>query len=306
MDLNPLITNLTKMLGRLISEDVELVMELAPELGTVRADPGQLEQVILNLAVNARDAMPNGGRLSIRTENLELLSRARAPHSATLLPGSWVVLTITDTGEGMSPEVAAHAFEPFFTTKERGKGTGLGLPTVYSIVRRNQGHIAFESAPGAGTVFRIYLPRLKTGELPVAAVPAAIAIPGGRETILLAEDETVVRRLTRELLEGQGYTVLEAADGREALAVAHTFGDVLPLLVTDVVMPGLGGFELAREFRRMHPRAAVLFVSGYPDRAPAPAGVLGPHAAFLAKPFTAAALFQKVRQLLDRSATAES
>jgi len=290
--LNDLVKNLGRMLRRLIGEDLALLTELGPDLGAVRVDPGQVEQVLVNLAVNARDAMPDGGRLTIRTANVDVSEAAELPI------GRYVLIEVADTGTGMDAATMARAFEPFFTTKERGKGTGLGLASVYGIVRQSGGHIGLTSAPGAGTTFRIHLPRVDAPvdaahEAPAVAPPAA-----GTETILVAEDEQMVRVLVRKVLEQAGYTVLLAGGGSEALQLAERHTGPIHLLVTDVVMPGMSGRELARQLVTKRAGTKVLFLSGYADDAVARHGVLEPGTAFMQKPFTPSALARRVREVL--------
>jgi signal transduction histidine kinase len=297
LDLNVVVEEIENMLRRLIGEHIELRTALAPELGTIRADPGQLEQVILNLIVNARDAMPSGGTLTIETADVELTA---APAEATLdIPaGAYVRLSVSDTGVGMSAGTRAHLFEPFFTTKELGKGTGLGLASVYGIVKQSGGGIAVRSAPGSGSTFTIFLPRV--GE-PVERVRPGRAegrAPGGTETILLVEDEDAVRELAREVLQAGGYTVLEARHGQQALEIAEAHQGSIALLLTDVVMPGMDGPSLARHLAAIRPGIRLLYVSGYADRvAEGEDGV--PAAALLHKPFSPAVLAAKVREVLD-------
>ena len=298
LDLNHLVRNVGKMLRRLIGEDITLVSDLAPDLAAVRADAGQIEQVLVNLAVNARDAMPDGGRLAIKTFNTEI-TVGHAPLPNPLPAGRYVVLELSDSGVGMSAETQARIFEPFFTTKEQGKGTGLGLATVYGIVRQSGGHITVESAPGAGATFRLYLPRVDEAVTPVAAPRAVAAPPTGRETVLVAEDEPLVRTLARRVLEQAGYTVLAAAGGAEALETARRHDGPIHLLLTDVVMPEIGGRDLARRLGEVRPEVPVLYMTGYSDEAVARQGVLDPGTALIQKPFTPAALARKVREVLD-------
>jgi len=304
LDLNHLVGNVSKMLRRVIGEDVHLSTTLATDLGTVRADPGQLEQVLVNLAVNARDAMPGGGKLTIATSDIEYDLDHPPPssrHHLTLPPplGRYVVLEVTDTGIGMSPEIRAHLFEPFFTTKPRGKGTGLGLATVYGIVRQSGGHITVESAPERGATFRIYLPRVHS---PPDALPGPGVIRApvtGTETVLLTEDDPLVRLLARTVLERAGYAVLTAAGGKEALILADDHRGPIHLLLTDVVMPEMSGRELMHHLAERRPEVKVLYVTGYSEDAVAQHGVLDPGTAFLPKPFTPEVLTRKVREVLD-------
>jgi two-component system cell cycle sensor histidine kinase/response regulator CckA len=292
------------MLQRLIGEDVELVTELADDLGRVRADRGQLEQVIMNLCVNARDAMPHGGRLSLSTANEQFPGVATSDEEAEGPHGRQVALVVSDSGTGMSPATQERAFEPFFTTKDRDKGTGLGLSTVYGSVRQSGGHILLRSEPGKGTTFRIYLPRRKEEAAPSAdAGRQREAAPGlgGGETILLVEDEGAVRELSRDILGMHGYCVLEAADGREALQVYEGHDGKIDLLLTDVIMPLMGGHELGRTLRKRQGDLEVLYVSGYTDEVAFRDGGTEQGAWFLAKPFTPDQLAAKLRSILDRT-----
>ncbi len=286
------------MLARLIGEDIRLVTRLEPALGNVKADPGQLEQVLMNLAVNARDAMPEGGTLTFETANTELGVDFVAVHPG-VPPGAYVALTVTDTGTGMTDQVRSHAFEPFFTTKERGKGTGLGLATAYGIVKQSDGYITVDSEAGRGTTFRIYLPRVEGTAVDSGRTTSSSRAPTGTEKILLVEDEAGVRKLSSTILRAQGYVVLEAASGDMALEVARSETGPIPLVVTDVVMPGMSGRELWDRLRALRPDSRVLFMSGYTDDVIARHGVLEPGIAFLQKPFTPSGLAQKVREVLD-------
>jgi PAS domain S-box-containing protein len=297
LTVNDVVTQTEKLLARLLGEDVEVVTSLAADLGSVRVDPGQLEQVIMNLAVNARDAMPDGGRLSIETENTEM-DEAYVREHAIAQPGRYVMLAVSDTGMGMDELTKARIFEPFFTTKEPGKGTGLGLATVYGIVRQSGGFIWVYSEPSLGTSFKIYLPRVDA-PLTQAARAAAPPPSRGAETILVAEDVAAVRAVTRQMLERQGYTVLEAPDGEAALKVAGAHQGTIHLLLTDVVMPGLSGRHLAARLTQLLPGVQVLYMSGYTDDAIVHHGVLQPGIAYLQKPFTPDALARKVRGVLD-------
>src|SRR5207244_2536606 len=283
---------------RLIGEDIALETALASGLGAVRVDTGQIEQVLVNLAVNARDAMPQGGRLAIETGNVEV-DGTRAPPAATVPAGRYVLLQVSDNGVGMDALVQAHVFEPFFTTKPRGKGTGLGLATVYGIVRQSGGHIAVDSAPGRGSAFHSYLPRV--AEAPERSGPAraVVAPAGGRETLLVAEDEQLVRLLARKILEHAGYTVLVATGGPDALRLAGQHRGPIDLLLTDVVMPEMSGRELMHRLAGHRPEMRVLYMSGYADEAVERHGVLDPGTAFIQKPFTPDGLARKVREVLD-------
>jgi len=298
LDLNAVVTNMEGMLRRLIREDIDLITVSGPALGRVKADPGQIEQVIMNLIVNARDAMPQGGRLTVETANVEL-DEAYARRHVAAQPGPYVMLAVTDTGCGMDAETQAHIFEPFFTTKEKGKGTGLGLATVYGIVKQSGGSIWVDSEPGLGTTFTIYLPRVEeAGEsLKPSAAPSKIS--RGSETVLLVEDEEGVRRLAYEVLQLKGYTMLEARDGSEALRIGQAHPGPIHLLVTDAVMPGMSGRQLAEHLAPVHPEAKVLYMSGYMDNTIVHHGVLDQGMAFLQKPFTADILARKVREVLD-------
>ncbi len=298
LDLNATVAEVEKMLSRLIGEDVVLSSRLDPGLGRVEADPGQIEQVVLNLAVNARDAMPRGGRLSFETRNVEF-DEAAARRVAGLEPGSYVMLSVSDTGSGMSAEAQAHLFEPFFTTKEKGKGTGLGLSTVYGIVKQSGGGIHVETSPESGTTVSILLPRAAETVRAAEAHPVRPDGARGTETILLVEDEEAVRALVRRILRQQGYIVLEARDGAEALMLCQRHTGWIHLLITDVVMPHVSGRELAGRLEAMRPELKVLYMSGYPDEAIAHHGVLEKGTAFLQKPFTPSALVLKVREVLD-------
>src|SRR5881296_2265486 len=299
LDLNRLVTDIGKMLRRLIGEDVKLENALALELGAVRVDAGQIEQVLVNLAVNARDAMPKGGNLTIRTADV-LVDGKGDPPAPAIPAGRYVLLGVSDSGIGMGDEIRAHLFEPFFTTKPRGKGTGLGLATVYGIVRQSGGYIAVDSAPGRGATFRIYLPRVDAPLDPTGR-PGRVSAPAvGSETILLAEDEPLVRTLARKVLELARYRVLVAASGAEALALAERHEGPIHLLLTDVVMPEMSGRELAHRLASLRPDARVLYMSGYADEAIAQHGVLDPGTAFLQKPFTPDGLARKVREVLDQ------
>jgi len=299
LDLNAVVTENLKMLNRLIGEDVDLVMVPGADIGAVKADPGQIEQVIMNLAVNARDAMPQGGRLTIETANATL-DESYARFHAPVTPGEYVMLAISDTGSGMDSETQSHIFEPFFTTKGP-KGTGLGLSTVYGIVKQSGGYIWVDSEPGKGTTFRIYLPRAtETGEQPASQPAVAAARPDrGMETILLVEDESNLRRLVRQYLENQGYVVLEAAGGAAAIHLAVVHMGPIHLLLTDVIMPGMNGRELAQRISSLRPTTKVLYISGYTENAIAHNGTLDAGIALLQKPFTLPALKQKVREMLD-------
>jgi signal transduction histidine kinase/CheY-like chemotaxis protein len=301
LDLSAVTTDMKDMLGRLIGEDIALLTTATPGLGRVKADRGQIEQVIMNLAVNARDAMPQGGRLIVETADIDLDDEYVRRHVGAR-PGPHVMLAVSDTGTGIPHEIQSQIFEPFFTTKEQGKGTGLGLATVYGIVKQSGGYIEVDSEPGQGTTFRVYLPRLDAEPAPVdrSARPAAAA--GGTETILLVEDEEGVRELARDILRASGYTVLEARNGPEALLLCERHQGPLDMLLTDVVMPRMSGRELAERLAPLRPDLSVLYMSGYTDDAVIRHGVLGAGTAFLQKPFTPAALVLRVRETLDLTA----
>lgn len=298
IDLNTLIRNLEKMLRRVIGEDIELLTFLSDELGRVKVDPGQMEQAMMNLIVNARDAMPEGGKLTIETTNVELDEEYARRHLA-VKPGSYVMLSISDTGVGMSPEVKERIFEPFFTTKEREKGTGLGLSTVYGIVKQSGGNIWVYSEPNQGTTFKVYLPRVDE-PLEELREEAIREIPRGSETVLVVEDDETVRKLAVRLLRKQGYKVLEASDGGKALILCEQYKDPIHLILTDVVMPGMSGRQLVERLQKIHPESRELYMSGYTDNAILHHGVLEQGIEFVQKPFTLEKLARKVRQVLDK------
>ncbi len=298
IELNAIVTGMDKMLERIIGEHIQMSANLAPGLWFVTADPSQMEQIIVNLAVNARDAMPSGGKLIIETANV-VLDRAFVAAHLEAQPGPYVLLTISDTGVGMSEDVKAHLFEPFFTTKEPGKGTGLGLATIYGIIKQCEGCILVSSVVGQGTSFKIYLPRAQPADLPLASSTIVATRPTGRETILLTEDAYEVRDLVRRVLEELGYTVLVAPDGLAAIDVVNNYRDPIHLLLTDMVMPGLGGKALAEQLVQTRPGLKVIFMSGYADETIAHQGVLDSHVFLLQKPFSPLELAQKVREVLD-------
>jgi PAS domain S-box-containing protein len=299
IDLNTVVTENLRMLERVIGEDIDLVMVPGEELGSVKADPGQVEQVIMNLAVNARDAMPQGGKLTIETANISLDEEYARFHES-VKPGDYVMLAISDTGAGMDAETQNHIFEPFFTTKGL-KGTGLGLSTVYGIVKQSEGYIWVYSEPGKGTTFKVYLPRVNYIGEPVSVQPAAAPPKAeyGHETVLLVEDEAKLRGLARQSLEGQGYTVIEAGDGIEAMQQAQGHRGPIHLLLTDVIMPGMNGRELAGQLAPRRPEMRVLYMSGYTENAIGHNGMLDEGINLLQKPFTLAAMKAKVREVLD-------
>jgi PAS domain S-box-containing protein len=297
--LNTIIRDLGKMLRRVIGEDIELVTCLADDLGMVKTDPGQIEQVVMNLAVNARDAMPKGGKLTIETANVEL-DEAYAHAHIAVTPGRYVMFSLSDTGVGMTPGVKERVFDPFFTTKEKGKGTGLGLSTVYGIVKQSGGNIWIYSEPGQGTTFKIYLPRVDEPLQELREKTVKEELPRGSETTLVVEDEEEVRKLTVEILRRQGYRVLEASHGDDALLVCEHHEGPVHLMVTDVVMPGMNGSELAKRLGSLHPKMKVLYMSGYPDNAITHHGILEKGMNYIQKPFTVDGLVRKVREALDK------
>jgi PAS domain S-box-containing protein len=298
LDLGEVVQNTSKMLRRLIGEDIELVISQRPGLGQVRVDPGQIDQVLMNLAVNARDAMPGGGKLTLELANAELDEAYARSHSA-FTPGRYVMLAVSDTGCGMDAETQGHIFEPFFTTKEKGKGTGLGLATVYGIVKQSGGHINVYSELGQGTIFKVYLPRTDEPVAEGSGLTGPAAPVSGTETVLLVEDESGVRSLAREALQANGYMVLEAAGSEEALALSAQHPGGVHLLLTDVIMPGMNGKEPADRLGGLRPGIKVLFFSGYTADAIAQHGILKEGVAFLPKPFTPRELLSKVRRTLD-------
>jgi two-component system cell cycle sensor histidine kinase/response regulator CckA len=296
IDLNESVVEIQKMLHRIIGEDIELTIRLEPGLGYVKADSGQLGQVLMNLAVNSRDAMPGGGKLAIETANVDLDDTYVRQHLGAR-PGPFVMLAVSDTGIGMDSETLSHVFEPFFTTKESGKGTGLGLSMVYGIIKQNNGYVMTYSEPGRGTTFKIYFPRT-VESLPV---PHGMekGIPGGSETILVVEDELALRELTCVLLEEAGYTVLESTGVEDAIATAKDSQRKIDLLLTDIVMPRLDGRELANQLVALRPNLRVLYMSGYTDDVIVHGGLLKQATVLVQKPFTKAKLLRKVRETLD-------
>jgi CheY-like chemotaxis protein len=305
LNLNDTVTDMNKMLQRLIGEDIQLSAKLATDLKRVKADPGQIEQVLVNLIVNARDAMPHGGKLTIETVNAEL-DREYASTHVGVDAGAYVVLAVSDTGAGMDELVRRRIFEPFFTTKEKGKGTGLGLSTVYGIVRQSGGNISVYSEPNHGTTFKVYLPALATAPKSSEVRAVESPIPGGSETVLLVEDEAVVRGLACQILEDAGYRVLVAKQGEDAIRLCIEHAQEIHLLLTDVVMPGAGGKEVADRLGSLRPGIKVLFMSGYTDEAIVHHGVLDSNVKFIQKPFSPAALARKVREVLDSNGTGPS
>jgi two-component system, cell cycle sensor histidine kinase and response regulator CckA len=297
LDLNAVIENMSSMLRRMIGEDIDFISKTQPDLGKINADPGKIQQIILNLVVNARDAMPSGGKLVIETANVDFKEDILLKNS-TLKPGPYVMMAIGDNGIGMNAETKARIFEPFFTTKSKGKGTGLGLSIVYGIVNQSNGFIRVTGEPGKGTAFSIYFPKIE-GEVRVLPENTTVADIGGRETILIAEDEESVRSLTSRILRDRGYHVLDAKDGLDALRMAQDYAGKIDLIVTDVVMPGISGHTLVVRLRATRPDIRALYVSGYTDDAIVHHGILDADIAFLQKPFTVDGLVRKVREVLN-------
>jgi two-component system, cell cycle sensor histidine kinase and response regulator CckA len=302
IDVNAIVTNMERLLRPLIGEDVELTTNLESAVGCTRADAGQLEQVIMNLVVNAKDAMPNGGKLCIRTSSVTL-DDSHGPENTFIKLGPYVMISVRDTGEGMDRETQARIFEPFFTTKEKGKGTGLGLSTVYGIIKQSGGYVFVQSELGRGTTFTIYFPRVNEPCDFLGAVPVSNAAADGSETILLVEDEESVRQLVRETLAARGYRVLEASNGNAALALAASRSDTVHLVITDIVMPGLSGHELVEQLQHARPGIKVLYLSGYAQDAFATPLAAGAQGGFLQKPFTLQSLSRKVREVLGAPTT---
>jgi signal transduction histidine kinase/ActR/RegA family two-component response regulator len=297
LDLNTIVGEMGKMLPRLIGEHIEYTFEPAATLSPVKADPGQIEQVILNLVVNSRDAMPNGGKISVRTTNVEL-NESDTSKRSPMTPGSYALLSVTDTGHGMDDETKTHIFEPFFTTKEVGKGTGLGLATVYGVVKQSGGFIWVESAVGKGTTFEIYLPQVAGKLTPSDGEPGPSAVPRGTETILVVEDESGVRELTREFLKISGYSILEAKDGVEALEVASSSAGPIHLVLTDIVMPRMSGSELAARLKAARPDVKILFMTGYSEYTGDSQDRRFTEIPVLQKPFSISSLVAKIREVL--------
>jgi CheY-like chemotaxis protein len=298
-DPNTLVEGTSKMLRRLIGEDIEIVNKLDPAVGKINADRGQFEQVLINLVVNARDAMPQGGKITVVTENVNL-DQSYAGLRIAVKPGAYVMLAVSDTGTGMNTETQQQIFEPFFTTKEIGKGTGLGLATIYGIVKQSGGNIWVYSETGKGTTFKIYLPRVDAEALTSAHVRVHPTI-AAHETILLVEDEEMVRKLACDILSARGYRVLAAKNGDDAIAICGNHSGRIDLLLTDVVMPGTGGKEVADSIKRRRQDINVLYMSGYTDDAIVHHGVLDPGMNFIEKPFTANKLVTKVQEALGKS-----
>jgi CheY-like chemotaxis protein len=298
LDLNVIVRNIERMLGRLVSEDIEIVTAVQDELWNVKVDPGQIEQVIMNLVLNSRDAMPDGGTIVVETSNVELDGKYVDEHLGAAA-GQYVMLAISDTGVGMDAETRAHLFEPFFTTKSQTKGTGLGLSTVYGIVKQSGGYISVYSELFLGTTFKIYLPRVTEAIDDIRRAAAEEPVGRGTETILLVEDEEMVRNLAKEILESYGYTVIEARDGIDAMLRCKELDQHIDLLVTDVIMPDMGGPELQSRLSRLLPGLKSLFMSGYTGDLVARQGLIDSHVTFLEKPFTPDLLLRKVRQALS-------
>jgi len=296
VDLNAIVSDMERLLRPLIGENVELIARLAPNAGYTRADAGQIEQVLMNLVVNAKDAMPNGGKLTIETQNV-VVDESHRGGQTFIRPGNYVLLSVSDSGMGMDKETQSRIFEPFFTTKEKGKGTGLGLSTVYGIVKQSGGYVMVQSEVGHGSSFHIYLPQVE-GTAEKRALPVAGAAAGGTETILLVEDEESVRQLVRDTLESNGYRVVEAENGEAGLQAAAAHSGNIDIVITDVVMPGMGGREMAQQLAKVRPETKVLYLSGYTEDAILNEGTIERGTAFLQKPFTLQSLSRKVREVL--------
>jgi CheY-like chemotaxis protein len=300
LNLNEVVTRMHRLLTRILGEHIELKTLPGASLGRVKADPSHIEQVIANLAVNARDAMPKGGRLTIETANVEL-DQAYTHLHPDVRPGPYVMLAVSDTGCGMTPEVRKRIFEPFFTTKEKGKGTGLGLSIIHGIVKQSGGEIWVYSEPGGGSTFKVYLPRVLTSTDAWKPASTGSGTPGGSETVLVVEDEKAVGKMVRQILSRLGYRVVEADEGPRALEICGTLDEPVHLLLTDVVMPGMMGPDLARAVRILRPETRVIFMSGYTDNSVLQHDLIDPDANFLQKPFTPEELTQRVRAALDRA-----
>jgi CheY-like chemotaxis protein len=297
-NLNAILGRMAPMIGRLVGEHIELALELSPQLGSVKVDVGSIEQVIVNLIVNARDAMPNGGKLTLKTQDIVLDAREAGAHP-DLAPGTYVALVVTDTGTGMNSEVLARLFEPFFTTKAPGAGTGLGLAMCHGIVTQAGGTISVDSELGAGSRFCVYLPRQLEAPLPLQREATVVSAATGHETVLLVEDEPMILRVARLALERRGYRVLTADNGLAALELVRATTEHIALLITDVVMPKLGGSELAARLSQLRPGIKVLYTSGYAENALAIQGVMKARVNFIQKPYALATLCQRVRAVLD-------
>ena len=304
VDVNAVVGDMERLLRPLIGENIELVTRLSTETGHTRADAGQLEQVIMNLVVNAKDAMPEGGKLTVQSSDVTV--RSDFSEHRFIQPGRYAVISVADTGHGMDKETQSRIFEPFFTTKEKGKGTGLGLSTVYGIVKQSNGYVFAESEPGTGTTFYVYLPRVEDSAEELSPSKSQQNEAGGCETVLLVEDEESVRELVRVTLVSRGYNVLEAENGECGLRIAEVFKEHIDILITDVVMPGIGGRELAKKLLSLRPGICVLYLSGYTEDAVVAPGALGPGTAFLQKPFTLQNLAKKVREVLRSKSAPKS
>jgi len=297
LNLNEIVNRTEKMLSRMIGDDVELICVLAADVGMIKADPGQLEQVLMNLVINARDAMPEGGKIVVATSNADIDEMYASQHPS-FAPGKYVMLSVSDTGTGMENETQSHIFEPFFSTKPAGQGTGLGLSTVFGIVRQSGGAIAVHSEPGEGATFRTYFPRCDESPSVLQLAKGSV-VRGGNETILLVDDADPLRELTRHLLEDCGYTVLNSGDPAEALRIAARHSGPIPLLITDMMMPGFSGTVLAARLAESRPEIKVLYASGYIDQSTIQSGVRGEDYSIIEKPFSRNDLLRNVRELLD-------
>jgi len=305
LSLNNVVSDFWKLIPRLLGEDIETVLRLAPDLGNVNADRGQIEQVIMNLALNARDAMPNGGKLLLETANVYLDSGTASRHGAEIPGGSYVMLAVTDTGTGMDAETQAKVFEPFFTTKGLGKGTGLGLATVYGIVKQSAGYVWVYSELGKGTSFKVYLPRVQKKTETALPEPVSAPTNGGVETILLVEDEVALRELAADFLVSKGYNVLQAGNRRDALRACHDYDGPIHVMLTDVVLPGGGGPDLAKVVLEARPDVRTIYMSGYPDRVLS-SDLTGDNGSFLQKPFSLEVLARTIRASLDSLSVTQS
>lgn len=302
LNMNDIVLDIENMLRRLIGENIAFRTALSEKLGIIKADPSQMEQIILNLVINARDAMPNGGHLTLETSNI-WLDEGYAQMHFSVTPGEYIMIAVTDTGSGMDEATKAHIFEPFFTTKEQGKGTGLGLATIYGIVKQSSGNIWCYSELGKGTTFKVYLPLYSHDTIPVHSTKPVSKFKQGQETILVTEDEESVREIACEFLRLTGYKVLSAANGGEALMLCQNYKDTIHLLLTDVIMPGISGKQLAQTLSQLRPNLKVLYTSGYTDNSIVHHGILDDGIPFLQKPYNMESLNQKVRDILDSDFT---